>query len=85
MLKKFLNSKKELSEEFRKFYKADLLAENTYLKTKIAKLTPYNDMLSLEVSLLRHQNTELRAKVLKQEDMLVREQTHFQDMEQALI
>ena len=42
LLKKFLNTKKTFAEDFRRFYKQDLLVENQHLRAKVLSLTPYN-------------------------------------------
>ena len=46
-MKKFMSSKKSMSEAFQEFYQSDLLAENASLKSKILSLTPYNEKLAL--------------------------------------
>jgi chromosome segregation ATPase len=59
MLKKYLNSKKPLLDDFKDFYKEDLIAENQHLRAKILSLNPYNDTLALECGTLRRQVQEL--------------------------
>ena len=56
---------------------AKLKVQNTVLRDEIAKLAPYSSELISQNSLLRIQNEELRQKLIKQDDMLVREQAQF--------
>ena len=53
MLKKFLHSKKQMADDFKHFYKQDLLNENEHLRATLLTLSPYNEKLSIEVSVLR--------------------------------
>ena len=56
---------------------AKLKVENTVLKDRVSKLAPYSSELISQNSMLRIQNEELRQKLIKQDDMLVREQAQF--------
>ena len=55
-MKKYLHSKKPLADEFKHFYKEDLLTENQHLRERILSLTPYNEKLALECAIFRHHN-----------------------------
>ena len=42
-----------MADDFKHFYKQDLLNENEHLRATILNLTPYNEKLSIEVAVLR--------------------------------
>eukprot|EP00347_Sterkiella_histriomuscorum_P009187 403342191 len=85
LLKKFLHSKKQMADDFKHFYKQDLLQENQSLRTQILNLTPYNEKLSLEVATLKFNVQDLNHKLLKQDERHLREQELFQNLEQGLL
>jgi len=53
MQKKYLHSKADQREQFKDFFNQNLMNENSYLRSQILSLTPYNEKLSLECAILR--------------------------------
>ena len=84
-MKKFMSTKKSMSEAFQEFYQSDLLAENAQLKSKILSLTPYNEKLALQCATLRTQVNDLHEKLLRQDQRILTEQELFQNLEQTLL
>ncbi|CDW81066.1 UNKNOWN [Stylonychia lemnae] len=85
LLKKFLHSKKAMADDFKHFYKEDLINENQFLRSQILTLTPYNEALALEIATLKQQVLDLNHKLLKQDERHLREQELFQNLEQTLL
>ena len=44
-LEKYLQSKTTEATDFKKFYKTKLMAENTYLKSIVTRLSPFEDIM----------------------------------------
>lgn len=42
-----------MADDFKHFYKQDLLHENQLLRSQILNLTPYNEKLALETATLK--------------------------------
>ncbi len=84
-MKKFMSTKKSMTEAFQDFYQSDLLAENAQLKSKLLSLSPYNEKLALECATLRTQLIDLHEKLLRQDQRILTEQELFQTLEQTLL
>jgi|LauGreDrversion4_2_1035121.scaffolds.fasta_scaffold30122_2 hypothetical protein len=80
-MKKFMSTKKSMTEAFQDFYQSDLLAENAQLKSKLLSLSPYNEKLALECATLRTQLNDLHEKLLRQDQRILTEQELFQTLE----
>lgn len=62
-LEKYLQSKQTEATDFKKFYKTKLMAENTYLKSIVTRLSPFEDIMIQEVANLKTEKAELLEQI----------------------
>jgi len=74
-----------MADEFRRFYKVELLQENTLLKEKLLKLSPYSQRIEVQLSEAKVQIKYLNEKLERQDRRIMDEHSLFQNLEESLL
>ena len=62
-LEKYLKQNSAANQNFKKFYKTRLIAENAYLKSIIPKFSPFDEIMTTEITFLKSEKFELVERI----------------------